>query len=213
MQVNQSSFNNNSFYWKIDPKGPSVGEDLGNCLNKFVCAATFLGSYRQGTISAQRPTLDGFDICARINNWMNENTSQSISGSDFGDKVWKGTGQLIPEIKHMEATKVQISAGFIDHVYAPIIPDSIMLKFLYEKDPVVSSFFCCQKVAIVALTVMCYALLVLEIPLRYIATAILNIGLEVYAFRNDDLAAYYQFRLMLNRDRPLQAISSSFVLY
>lgn len=211
MHVTTSTFNNTPVHWVNAPKKSSMELELGNSQIKFVNAATFLGSYRQGTLSAQPPTLNGRDICMRIISWMHCNESESISGSDFGNKVWKGTGQLMANVTFPDDDKTQISEGFIDHVYAPIIPDSIMLKFLYDKEHIPHYFASCHKAILIALTALSYALLLVEIPIRFTATMILDLGLKVYAYKNEDLAAYYQFRLMLNRDRPLQAISSSII--
>ena len=137
-----------------------------------------------------------------------------MTGEDYGSpkesqktkKIWHALQSQYSELKEKKLEDCSVDAKFIKHVFSPIIPDSPILKMAnlslygtsFRKNHGILSAIC-EKIAHLAGSI----LLIAEMPLRYLAVAILNLGLKIYAFRNPNFAEYYRFRVNINRHNPL----------
>ncbi|MBM3191946.1 MAG: hypothetical protein FJZ63_04780 [Chlamydiae bacterium] len=108
------------------------------------------------------------------------------------NQVWSYLRGHIDAFKNKEPEEIQVTQPFINQHLSPLIPDSFFLKNSRHENRFI------RAVTTIGLIV--------EVAFREVAAFFVSLGLKFYSSCTPDKASYYQFRLELNRHRPLYAI-------
>lgn len=105
-------------------------------------------------------------------------------------RIWNAVKELIPSFGDYK--RIEIADEFRDRVFSRILPGS----------PFVGAY----RYQNVALRVIAFVLLLMEIPIRYIWTFIFKRIMDIYSFKNPNFAEYYKFRATISAGQPIAEI-------
>jgi len=101
-------------------------------------------------------------------------------------RIWNAVKNLIPSFGDYK--KIIISIEFQHHVFGPIFP----------KSPFTDAY----RYNNVALRIAAFALLLMEMPIRYLGNFIFNRAMDIYSFKNPNFAEYYKCREAIYVGQP-----------